>query len=184
MRESVFAAEDSENGRCLRCCLHEKADFFGCFLLREDESEPEEYECPCLTQLNDDESSELVWPSNSSEVTSPTFFCESHSGGVSTLRAERRRCLDLTPPRTEAAACSISISVQRSMYLLNADSPWSSWGKSLLSLMIASDDVSSPERRCSISLTHSPATTIDVGSLLDTASPADKVADCPLLLAI
>ena len=48
----------------------------------------------------------------------------------------------------------------------------------------SNDDVSSPEHRCSISLTHSPATTIDVGSLLDTASLADKVADCPLLLAI
>ena len=100
------------------------------------------------------------------------------------LRAERKRCLDLTPPRTEVAACSTSISVQRLMYLLSADSPRSSWGKSLLSLMIASDDESSPECRCSISLTHSLATTIDVGSLLDTASPADKVADCPLLLPI
>ena len=107
LRESVFAAEDSENGRSLQYCLHEKADFFGYFLLCEEESEPKEFECPCLTWLNDDESSESVWVLNSLEVTSPTFFCESCSSSFSMQHVECSWCLDLTLPQTEVAACSL-----------------------------------------------------------------------------
>ena len=48
LRARVLAAEESEKGHSLQHCLHEKADFFGCFLLHEDESESEEFICPRL----------------------------------------------------------------------------------------------------------------------------------------